>query len=812
MSVEHDQTAKSHTQRRGSIFLVTLFALWVPVLAFGGVNGWTPIGPDGGAIFSVDIDPTTPSNLYAVTRYGVYRSINSGATWQRASVNTANEIDFFEVVADPQSSSRVYVVSTQGNVFRSTDGGTTFTFARFSTGSPYSVGPRIAVAAKGSAVYASFGGSVYRSADHGVTWVLQGSVPGVADAGYLIGLQVDVNNADIVYASCFGGLFKSVDGGATWQNLYTSVSADGGWVVFSVDPSNAANIWIGTTSATRFTTNGGTTWQDSSVKGDITSIQIHNKNSQVVFATLRNGTVYQTNDGGVNWATRPNPFGTGDSWISRLLLDPNDVNRVYLYGPGHIYVSNDAGVNWQVADNGISGTSPEDFHVTQAGRILTTIPGHGLVEVSSDGKLAGAVLDPRLAAVAGGYPPAVKQVSSFALFQERLLVLLGNGKIARTENFGGPWLLANGIPSSVSVEAIAVGMPGSLNAYAATSAGVYRSTDYGENWAPFGNGIPVGASVAAITTTIDPNMLYASIAPPNVAMTVYKSIDGGLNWIPTSLTGSSLVHFDIDPRNAQNVYVRGLNSYDQSLNGGATWASVYYPGIKEKSFDPTDTLVMYDSSDIGIKRSVDGGKTFHLLAAENERIRATALIVNPKNSKQIYVAAEFKGILEMTMVPDIELAYSSAPAATSNQNWSFSVTVKNIGYDDSTNVKVDTQLTGQFTNLAASVAGGTCVVLGSTATCTFAVVRALTDATIQLTAVPALSATHATIHVNAQATSDQPDAISNNNVVDVTQGVNAALPVGNPSSGGGGQISIWIVLYLLALTVQKEWFRQRRSY
>ena len=47
---------------------------------------WTANGPDGGGATYIEIDPRTPSTLYAgTTMAGVFRSTNGGRTWERRS-------------------------------------------------------------------------------------------------------------------------------------------------------------------------------------------------------------------------------------------------------------------------------------------------------------------------------------------------------------------------------------------------------------------------------------------------------------------------------------------------------------------------------------------------------------------------------------------------------------------------------------------------------------------------------------------------------------------------------------------------------
>ena len=64
-------------------WLVLLWALlWVSSasMVHAGNNVWTSLGPEGGTIFVLVVDPTTPTTLYAGTSGGVFKSTNGGAS------------------------------------------------------------------------------------------------------------------------------------------------------------------------------------------------------------------------------------------------------------------------------------------------------------------------------------------------------------------------------------------------------------------------------------------------------------------------------------------------------------------------------------------------------------------------------------------------------------------------------------------------------------------------------------------------------------------------------------------------------------
>jgi hypothetical protein len=55
-------------------------------LARAGTNLWTTHGPDGGPVLTLAIDPSSSSTLYAGTLgAGVFKSTDGGSTWSAAN-------------------------------------------------------------------------------------------------------------------------------------------------------------------------------------------------------------------------------------------------------------------------------------------------------------------------------------------------------------------------------------------------------------------------------------------------------------------------------------------------------------------------------------------------------------------------------------------------------------------------------------------------------------------------------------------------------------------------------------------------------
>ncbi len=110
----------------GKVLLIGLLVLLmmgqaIPVSA--GINVWTSLGPEGGHILALTIDPQDPATIYAGTEeQGVFKSTDGGAHW--SAVNTGLTRTYISALAiDPNNPSTLYAGTQGGGVFKSTDGG-----------------------------------------------------------------------------------------------------------------------------------------------------------------------------------------------------------------------------------------------------------------------------------------------------------------------------------------------------------------------------------------------------------------------------------------------------------------------------------------------------------------------------------------------------------------------------------------------------------------------------------------------------------------------------------------------------------------
>ncbi|MBU0765975.1 MAG: T9SS type A sorting domain-containing protein [Bacteroidetes bacterium] len=129
-----------------------------------------------------------------------------------------------------------------------------------------------------------------------------------------------------------------------------------------------------------------------------------------------------------------------------------------------------------------------------------------------------------------------------------------------------------------------------------TSKRVFKTTDFGDNWAEMSDGLPISGPVRielAIAPS-DTSVVYALSSTSTGALyAVYKTTDGGVTWIATTddntpnilgwADGGEFSGFDadagqgdydltlaVDPLNPNRIFSGGINMWG-SADGGTTW-------------------------------------------------------------------------------------------------------------------------------------------------------------------------------------------------------------------------------------------------
>lgn len=169
---------------------------------WANISGTLPLGGYysfyyGSVATDVAVDPVDASTAYVAETIGLFKTVDSGATW-----TTILSDDYVgHVAVDPVSPSLIYATGAKNGFIRSADGGATWTSAGL-------VDKAVVVVATGGAsgvvFAATSGGRVYRSDDAGTTWI---GVESGLSGEEIIRLSTD-RSADHVVAATAAGVFE----------------------------------------------------------------------------------------------------------------------------------------------------------------------------------------------------------------------------------------------------------------------------------------------------------------------------------------------------------------------------------------------------------------------------------------------------------------------------------------------------------------------------------------------------------------------------------------------------------------------------
>jgi photosystem II stability/assembly factor-like uncharacterized protein len=303
-------------------------------------NVWTNRGLEDQTIYSLAIDPKTPTTLYAGTYGeggGVFKTTDGGANWNAVNSGLTSVI-INSLAIDPLTPSTLYAGTGNRGMFKSTDGGANWNTAN--TGlTNFTVAALAIDPTTPSTLYAgTSGGGVFKSTDGGANWsavntgLMNRSTTNTSlPRAYVSALAIDPTMPTTLYAGTLDGVFKSIDGGANWS-IGIINPTDIHVVSLAIDPTVPTTIYAGTYSWGVFkSTDGGANWSKShdglTWSMDILTLVIDPTLPTTIYAGTFNLGVFKSADGGGSW----NPSGTGLNVgvVCALVLDTQMPTTLY---------------------------------------------------------------------------------------------------------------------------------------------------------------------------------------------------------------------------------------------------------------------------------------------------------------------------------------------------------------------------------------------------------------------------------------------------------------------------------------------------
>jgi len=623
------------------------------------------------SIGALDLDPTDGSHqtlLAGVGRFssfgtggkriGLLRTTNGGSTWTlidgggvMAGKNIAAVAARGSTLLAAVNTADSFTFSNIG-IFRSTNGGTTFTQVSVgngaSTGLPGGVthdlvgNPNNNSRFYTSVIFAgSVGGSngVYRSDDTGASWtkVSSPAMDALIDDS-VRNIEISVGEHNNVYVAIVGGsgrltgIFRSGNGGGSWTAMDLPATTEGGGAVFGIhpgaqgsihlavkaDPTNAnivylsgdrqpffsegggAGFWPNSIGATDFsgrvfrgnaTQPGGSQWTPLTHVGTASNSSPHADSRHMAFDAA--GNLIEVDDGGIY--KRTSPRNASGDWFSLI----GDLQSTEYHGIAYDQVSN-------IIFGGAQDTGSTE-QVTSAGqtyRSVSTADG-GDVAVDDHSSAAQSTRYTSfqfLGSLRRRTINTANQVTGTVF--PSLTVVSGAALVAQ---FYTPIIV-----NAVQGDRLLIGASNSL----------YESTDRGDTIREIGSGIRANAFVgdpliygipgnANLIYVAEGADLYRRTGAPPAALTLVTS--------PTTFTINDLA---IDPDNGSRLFAVDGSAVHRSTNGASSWSAItgnlgsFDPGtLRTMVFvpGPDDALVVGTDRGIFVARDSSGFSTWSRL-------------------------------------------------------------------------------------------------------------------------------------------------------------------------------------------------------
>ena len=411
---------------------------------------------------------------------------------------------------------------------------------------------------------------VQKSTDGGLNWI-QSNGEGQGNIDFRVGpsldnipvyaLRIDPNDEDILWIGLQdnGGLFKSYDGGQFWESKLNGLDSN------KIIPQQK-------------TQNADEEEDSSELQLNVRMIEVEPGNSDVVYVmgdvdtqvdgfqfNRTRGFVFKSTDGGdqfelvgdfanlTRWLFFTNSEDTEELLVTTGLFDREPdtaVEKEYEelsddaipsgLGLG-VFISNDGGKNWHESNQGINPKRSMHF-----------------------GGADQSPFDEKLIIIASGndVDNSLRDYS---------------GAIYKSIDGGGSWKEVSPLYSGLGMYgAVAFAESDKNIVYVAGENEFLRSTDQGETWIIQEHwgppGIKPGNPIDMVVSKSDPNTVFIN----NYGGGVFKTEDGGKNWIEWSNGYSGANIFGISATSTGCLAANGRSKIHLSADFGETWQGILY--------------------------------------------------------------------------------------------------------------------------------------------------------------------------------------------------------------------------------------------
>jgi hypothetical protein len=515
-------------------------------------------------------------------------------------------------------------------------------------------------------------------------------------------------NSSIIYIGLpAGGMWRTTNGGTSWTCMTDGMPSIGVSGI-AVHHTNTNIIYLltgdGDASDTQSigvlkTTDGGVTWYPSGLSWNVTEfnrgfkLRMHPDNPDILFAATTAG-IFKTTDGGITWT---NPITSGNIWD--IQFKPGDptimyATRRFSTNAGQFWRSTDSGNTWSQITSGVptSATRMEIGVTTSDANRVYLLAGPatgtnyfvGVFQSTNSGvSFSTQSTSPNILGYASnGYDDDHQTTFDLAIAVSRTnsdQVMTGGINIWTSSNSGVNWTIrshwreeGNTIGyTHADIHFIAIN-PLDNNVYVASDGGIFRTTDFGQNWADLTTGIGATMWYKIAGTEANSNLIIGGtqdngsnkwtggsgivhirgadgmdcMVDHSNSNTLYtsrqnggleKSTNGGstFTWIkPIGASGSWVTPYVMDPSNSSILYGGYNNGVYKSTTGGSSWINKGGDGRSAMALGVSNTSRVYAASYTTFRMSGDAASTWTIYTAPGS---VTGIAVDPANSLRVFI-------------------------------------------------------------------------------------------------------------------------------------------------------------------------------
>jgi photosystem II stability/assembly factor-like uncharacterized protein len=647
--------------------LFVLLALCCASAAWAGQ--WTALGPDGGDVRSLAYDPQNPDHIFLGTSTGtLFSSTDGGKNWARfAHLGSGDDYVIDHLAIDPQSPNKMFAAA-------------------------WSVETQQA-------------GDLFRSEDGGATWQTTPAMHGKS----IRALAISASDTKTLVAGAVDGVFRSTDGGKNWQKISASNSDIHSIESIAIDPKDPNAIYAGTWHLAWKTDDGGANWHHIS-KGmiedsDVFSIIVDSTNPSVVFASACSG-IYKSQSAGESFQKIQGiPFSARRTRV--LKQDPTNAAIVYAGTTEGLWKTIDAGKTWNrvtdsdVVVNDVMVDPRNSMRVMlatdRAGVLASTDGAHSFLTTNhgythryvtsiladkndSNTMFVSVVNDRELGGVFVSHDAGQHWIQNSKGLDGRDVFTLkqtSNGELVAGTNRGmfmlahhaTEWSPINDIVSRTSsrtakttteVHSVLTARVNDVEItptmwMAATSAGLFTSSNQGKSW----NGGAVMGKQDFVSVRSDGSLIALATRSD-----VLVSKDNGSTWQDSSLSASISSIRGVTISDGQIMFASREGAF-RSPNAGAGWEHMQN-GLPDKnissiSYDQNNKRLLATSTETGVVfESQDNGRSWTRGPDTGFPLRNISVVQG-----RLMAATPFDGIV---MQPENEDHSASNGAATRRTN------------------------------------------------------------------------------------------------------------------------------------------------